>query len=340
MQGTPADAFRALIEREGIVVEFGQGADGGAVALSHRVTLPLDTAKRLVLALNEPLARHAARLRAAEDAAARGHTPVNAPPDQAGAKAAQLMRLVGELDVPNQHERSFRLSADGLLANRFLLTVNSRDIRGDARARALAIGAELGMPDALRRAAQEKFGMAAALHFGFEGGPGSIICKLYLERAIPPEEAARAKPVLLHLAFKWDLVTAAEVISEYLWYPGLDAAGIETRLAQVYVDGAPAESFAIAKAALALAGARIPAERLQYLEVQEANGRRSFDLNVYDAALQVKDLLPLLHRMREHYGVPPGRVQALYDQIKAQALGHVAGGVHRNGRDFFNIYFR
>jgi tryptophan halogenase len=341
MKGTPADAFRALVEREGIVVEFGQGSEA-SVALSDRVVLPVETAKRLVLALNESLARHAPRLRSAEDAL-RGQTPVNAPPDQAGAKAALLLRLVSELDAPHQHERSFRLSAAGLLANRFLLTLNTRDIRGDARARVLGICAELGMPDRLRQAAGEKFAMAACLHFGFEGGPGSILCKLYLERAIPAEEARRARergePLLLHLAFKWDLLTAAEVVTEYLWYPGLDAAGIEARLAQVYRGGEPAASFEIAKGTLALAAQRVAAERLQYLEVQEANGRSSFDLNVYDAALQVKDLQPLLQRMREHYAVPPGRFQALYDQIKTQALGHVAGGVHRNGRDFFNLYY-
>ena len=31
--------------------------------------------------------------------------------------------------------------------------------------------------------------------------------------------------------------------------------------------------------------------------------------------------------------------QALYDQIKMKALGHLAGGVHRNGKDFFNLYY-
>ena len=43
--------------------------------------------------------------------------------------------------------------------------------------------------------------------------------------------------------------------------------------------------------------------------------------------------------MREHFGVRPGQFQALYDQIKNKPLGHVAGGVHRNGKEFFNIYY-
>ncbi len=96
----------------------------------------------------------------------------------------------------------------------------------------------------------------------------------------------------------------------------------------------------IAKAALEMAVAKAPAEKLQYLEVQEdANSRRSFDLNLYNAKLQVKDIQPLLQRMREHFGVRAGQFQALYDQINNKALGHLAGGVHRDGKDFFNVYY-
>jgi tryptophan halogenase len=91
---------------------------------------------------------------------------------------------------------------------------------------------------------------------------------------------------------------------------------------------------------LALGAARAGAEQMQYLEVEEAeNGRRSFDLNLYSAGLQVKDVQHLLQRMRAHFGVRPGQFQALYDQIKGKVLGHLAGGVHRDGRDFFNLYY-
>ena len=69
------------------------------------------------------------------------------------------------------------------------------------------------------------------------------------------------------------------------------------------------------------------------------NTRRSFDLNLYNAGLQVRDLQPLLHRMRERFDVRPGQFQALYDQIRGRALGHVAGGIHRDAREFFNVYY-
>lgn len=344
MKGTAADAFRAGLEGGEVVVEFGrpQGEGGACIVLSDRVKMPLETAKRLVLQLNEPLARHAGRLRRPDPM--RGQTPVNAPSDEAGAKAALLLALVRELGVPHQHERSFRVAQGSLLAHRFLLTLDAADIAGDARERALAICDRLEMPGELRRAAAQDFAMARCLHFGFEAGPGSILCKLYLERAVSPEEARAAceksQPLLLHLAFKWDLVKKAQVVTQYLWYPRRRVEDIEDRLVQVYRGGEPAASCAIAKAVLQLAAGRMPVEKLQYLEVQEPdNGRRSFDLNIYGAGLEVKDVQHLLWRMREHFGVRPGEFQALYDQIKTRALGHLAGGVHRDGKDFFNVYY-
>jgi tryptophan 7-halogenase len=342
------------------VVDFGRVAraasaeEEAAVAVSDRIVMPLETARRLLISLSDALRPHALGLRAAEakslspgDAAAATRPDqgaVHAPPDEAGKKAALLFNLVGEMGVPHQYERSFRISAGGLHANRFLLTVDKRDIAGDARERVLGICERLEMPPALRKTASERFEMARCVHFGFEGDAGGVICKLYLERLVPDEEARhareRAQPVLLHLAFKWNPASKEDVTTEYLWHPALSAAEIGGRLAKhVYRDG-PEGSVAIANAVLALAAGKVAAEKLQYLEVQEQdNGRRSFDLNLYNARLQVKDLQPFLYRMRELYGVRPGQFQALYDQIRLKALGHLAGGVHRNGNDFFNLYY-
>jgi len=145
--------------------------------------------------------------------------------------------------------------------------------------------------------------------------------------------------LLLHLAFKWDLVTGGGVTSRYLWHPFLSAAEIGQRLDRIYRDG-PAASVAVARAVLQAAAERAPAEKLQYLEVEEPQtSRRSFDLNLYNAKLHVRDIQSLLLRLREQYSVRPGQFQALYDQIKGMLLGHLAGGVHRDGRDFFNVYY-
>ena len=343
MSGSATDAFRGKAEGENIVVEFGSSlAVPGAIALTQQVVMPVDTAKRLVLALGDALRRYAPESLSPE-AARRAVTPVNAPPDAAGEKAALLLKLVADLGVPYQHERSFRICPGGLHANRFLLSLDAADIAGDPMQTVMEICARLGIPDATRKAAEESFGTAACVHFGFEDTAGSLLCKLYLERQVPAGEAAaaaaRREPVLLHLAYKWDPSSGAAVLTRYHWYPRLPLAELEARLASVYRGRAAEASIAIARTVLRAAAKRAPAEQLQYLEVEEGNGRRSFDLNVYDAALQLKDVQDALFAMRERFGVRPGQFQALYDQVKTRALGHLAGGVHRNGEEFFNVYY-
>ncbi len=351
------NAFKLSLDAGHIVIEFGNTLDAvtgaAGVAVSDRVSLPVDTGRRLLHWLNQGVERHAALLRAEaakalppEQAAVAmrpGQDPIRPPTEEAGERGAELLRLVGNLGIPYQYERSFRISERNLAANRFLLTVDVGNIPEDRCVRTLEICDRLRMPQSARDEAQANFAMAKCIHFGFEADDGTIVCKLYLERAVSNEEALRAgaagEAVLLHLAFKWDLLKGTAVTTRYCWRPGLSAAGIEERLAHVYRNG-PQTSFEIARAALALAKNRVAAEMLQYLEVDEAeNSRRSFDLNLYNAKLQVKDMQALLHRMREHFAVRPGRMQALYDQIKMKSLGHLAGGVHRGGEDFFNIYY-
>ena len=343
-----------------MVIEFGRVTEPasesgrGAVSASERIVLPMETARRLHLSLGEALKPHAAALRAAEaqalapqDAAAAVRpvqSGARAAPDAAGEKAALLLRLVGELGVPFQHERSFRMAEGALLANRFLLSVDRRGMSDDARARVLEICRRLGMPEPLQGAALARFDMASCIHFGFEGDAGRVVVKLYLERAVPRDEARRSRergePALLHLAFKWEPDTGAQVVTEYLWHPALTAAEIAARLERHVYGGAEESSRDIAQSVLELAAGRTAPEQLQYLEVQEpGNGRRSFDLNLYNARLVVKDVQAQLYRMRDRYGVRPGQFQALYDQIKGKVLGHLAGGVHRDGRDFFNLYY-
>jgi hypothetical protein len=359
METRAANSFKLSLEGGALILEFGNVARSGSslgaagVAVTDRVILPVETGRRLALGLDDCLQQHAAALRAdeakalppAEAAAATrpGRTPARPPSEEAGERATQLLRMVGNLGAPYLYERSFRMCHRALLANRFLLTLDTRDIPGDPSGRVLEICDRLSMPASARQAAESNFGMAKCVHFGFEADRGGTICKLYLERAVPEEEAARARagrePVLLHLAFKWDVGRGDAVTTRYWWRPGLTTPDIKERLAQVY-SGGQQGSFDIACAALSLTEGRISTETLQYLEVEEAeNARRSFDLNLYDAKLQMKDIQSLLNRMREYFGVRPGQFQALYDQIKTKTLGHLAGGVHRNEEEFFNIYY-
>lgn len=358
MKPTPADAFRAAVEDGRLALEFGASREAASdqaalIELSDRVVIGPQTAARLLHALREALERRP--MAAAGDAsdlasatgsldapAGPGATPLNLPPEPAAEASAQLLDRVRALGVPYQYERSFRMSQDRLQANRFLTTVSRADLGEAALERTLDIGRSLGMPEAAQAALRARFDLAHALHFGFEAGDDAILCKIYVERRVPPDEvaeaSARGAAVALHFAFKWNVDGGPHVESRYDWFPGLDAQGIASRLRTLY--GGDGPSLDIALEALAVASERAGTTQLQYLEVDEpGTGRRSFDLNLYDAGLAVRDLLPVLLRMRDLYGIRPGQFQALFDQVRARALGHLAGGAHRGGRDFFNVYY-
>ena len=273
----------------------------------------------------------------------RGSTPLNLPHDPMAETADWLRAAVSEMAPQHFQERSFRLSQGQLQANRFLLSINSAQLPADALERSWAICRHLGLPQTLRGEVERAFAGAAHVHFGFEGEPERTLCKLYLERRIDAREATRARetgePALLYTSFKWDTARSNHVVSLYHLWPGLGAEGMAARMEQAFAGADPALT-AQALAVLEACARRLPGERLQYLEVTEAGQPRlSFDLNAYDAGLTLRDLQPVLFALRDQFAIAPGRFQALYDQVKGKRFGHLAGGIHRDGRPFFNVYY-
>lgn len=337
------DNFRGQVAPGEVHLQFGAARDASTVDLQRDVVLPPLIALRLLSRLREAVreAERRAAVAPGDLVAQMGTTLLNAAPQQAGEQAALLFRLVDGLGAPYRHERSFRLAPGSLQSNRVLLSLG-RSALGDAAApRLAALAAQLGLPAALGETVAGHWSQSRAVHFGFEADGTRSRYKLYFERAAADEEARRAAagaPVLLHLAWKWDPVNPADcVTTRYDWLPRLDAATLRARVQRLYGDGAPLEA---ALALLELAAARIAPEKLQYLEVsEEGSPRLSFDLNLYDAGLAVRDAQGPLARLREHFAVRPGQYQALYDQVRALPLGHLAGGVHRDGAPFATVYY-
>lgn len=370
-----ADAFRMRLDEHGhVLLEFGHRAaddaldppanPAGTFTASDRIVMAPDIARRLIDGLADALGRGAAPAVSTEPRASapdrsvrpavlrtvpddalrqRGTTPLNAPPDPAAENAAWLMNAVREMAPAHYQERSFRIAPQSLQANRFLLSISSSQLPPDASARAWAICRHLGIPAGLRPQFEQEFARGDHVHFGFEGEPGKVMCKVYFERTVTGLDAARSRetgePALQYVAFKWNCDRDEHVVSRYHWHAGLSLAAIEGRLAKICEPASPA-LLEMARSVVRAAAARLPPERLLYLEVTEdGQPRQSFDVNFYDARLQMRDLQPMLFAMRDHFGIRPGQFQALYDQLKTKPMGHLAGGVHRDGQEFFNVYF-
>lgn len=343
LAGVKAGAFRAAIAEARIAIDFGQPAPGGgtAVSLSNRVLLDPVTVIRLISALQVCMREYDAKWGNLPRIESAAPTRSHAEPEAAGRKAAELFRVFDNLHVPYMYERSFRISDQALAANRFLLSMGRKSLPGDFRRAVQDICGRINMPAALREKVDANMDGVRSLHLGFEGDE-RVLFKCYLEydHSQNAATAVPGEPVLLHLAFKWDTSDPDHhVTSRYLWFRSLPEAQMLERMESIY-GKTDNPSLGIASEVLDAVSGRANAEDLQYLEVQEdGNERKSFDLNFYDAGLLVKDLQLPLARMRDRFAIRPGQFQALYDQIKSQPAGHLAGGLHRNGKDFFNVYY-
>lgn len=226
-------------------------------------------------------------------------------------------------------ERSFKLSAGSLLADRYLLGVHKSAI---SPAKLFGACEQMGMPARFLCAIRERAEEANAFHFGFEGSDSGGLYKVYLEFAqrLRPEGAA---PVLLHLAYKWRVLdSSVATIATYTCHPGLSVEAIAHRLASTQTSDAAA-------AILRLAATRT-AVPLMFLEVaEEGNPRASFDLNLHAAGIRIEEVRDVLVQAGARYGIPRERVDALYEGIKHRTLGHLSWGINREGRDFLTVYY-
>jgi tryptophan halogenase len=258
-----------------------------------------------------------------------------------GPRARLLWQLVAGLGVDFGYERSFQVCRGALLPNRFLLSLARRAIGTKPDERILDLCRRLGMPREFLEAVQGELEAARFVHFGFEESRTTNLYKVYLERDIPAGAPAGLDPILLHVAFKWDIGHADRgVRTRYHWHPGLTAADLLRRVSAVYASSAHGDSLDIARGVIQLAAGRMAYEDMRYLELaEEDNARRSFVLSVYDAGLRVADLYPYLARMCRRHAIPAEQFQGLYERIGARAFGHLAGGLHRDGQDFFTVYF-
>ena len=72
---------------------------------------------------------------------------------------------------------------------------------------------------------------------------------------------------------------------------------------------------------------------------EEGNPRRSFDINLYEAALRLRDLDSPLAAARRRYRISDETFGPLFQQVADARFGHLAGGIDRRGRDFLTVYY-
>lgn len=251
--------------------------------------------------------------------------------------AAQLRDAVGGLNEPYGAERSIKLKAGALLQERFLLSLHKSAFGEDAASGVHRFIAPFRMPERYRQAVMGSLPDVEIIHVGCESDGSSELLKLYLEF---PFDADTCDSVVVHRAYKWDAINPENrALTEYRYQPGIGRAGIVKRVGELFASNDRAPSVFV-RQMIEKSERDIPADELLMLEVtEEGNPRSSFDLKFYDAEWTLISLETELAALFSHFQLPQALHQRLMQQCGDRILGHLSGGIGRDGAEFITLYF-
>lgn len=263
--------------------------------------------------------------------------------ETAAQRATLPFQIVEELGVPCGYERSFKMLDNRLFANRYLLGVETKHLTRD---RMLDVCGKLNMPQAYADSLAEHFAEANLVFLGFEDNETGCIYKVYLEfwdkvRKDIQSKRDKMEPVMLHLGFKWNTNdNTHRAVARYACYPLLSVSGMLQRLTNIYQGHEDKTSLRVAKEIVEFAANRAGERSFIYLEVSEGKSPRiSFDINLYRANIRLKEIHASLWELRGHFSISADRFGRLYELAGDKLLGHLSGGVNREGEDFFTVYY-
>jgi hypothetical protein len=324
------------------------------VALNERIILTPAAAKRLSVSLNNIISSYESEFGSLdEEVVFRDRlipTPPMSPPSFRSAQAAQKVdlcfRLLDSLNIKPAFERSFKIKEKELLKNRFLLGFEKDLIGPSPNEKILNICEQIGMPPDLMATFLKNLPEASIVGFGFGENETTCIVRAYLEFGIRYYRAMKDKPhnpdpYLSHLGFKWDVSdSTVSVLTKYTCHPGYTTEDMLERLSNDLYGHKNRSPYKIVKGILDLASSKVGNDKFLFLSVNEENNpRNSFDINIYRANLQMNGIYPFLLGMSRLYSIPEEQFDELYEPEKTKIIGHIAGGIDREGNDFITIYF-
>lgn len=266
------------------------------------------------------------------------------PADSTVPEAARLLLIVRRLNVHYLHERSFKVVDGAILCNRFLVSFHKNFMGPKPRDTLLSVCEQLDAPNVFLQKISAIYPDADVFHIGFEEGLHTRTYKLYLEHANRFQRAVkdrRSEPLLVHLAFKWDpKCPEKRVIARYTSRPSLTVQKMIDNLLLIYDHREEAIPYICAVQLLSLASKRMHEKNILFMEVEEENNpRRSFDINIYDAKITLKEIDPLLSPIMNYFDIPEGESRKLLRSESEQIVGHLSGGIGRDGKEFCSVYY-
>ena len=310
MRSAYANVFNVTGGREEVALHFGRkgapdaGRNEMRVGLTNKILMSPSAAKRFAVMLNSVIRDYENRYGPLEGSSPPSNAQeqmellIRNPPfskTDGIAEKAGLLQRIRDLDIEVGYERSFKMFDKNLSGNRFLFGIKIDTIRERAHETILDICGQLEMPANLLENFQEHLPEANVVGFGFDESERTGVCKVYLEFGDSFKEAIknnphRPAPFVLHRGFKWDLKDPSKwATGRYTCFSFLPMETLLERVSNILDPHEYGRSFDIAKDMVGAAASRIPARDILYLELTEENSsRRSFDINMYRADMQLK----------------------------------------------------
>jgi hypothetical protein len=268
------------------------------------------------------------------------------PIEKTDEQAAILVDLVKKLQVPFGFERSFKIAHKTFLPERFLVGFERKKADGGQPARIMDICRRINMPEDFLMRFQEDYAAANIILFGFERNEKSRFYKVYLEFTDRHQKAVEKypenpDPFEIFTGFKWNISDPSrKVVTRYTCFPSYVLNDMMRQASRFLYRNAEKKPERIVNGILEMASYKAAPNEFQYFEAGEAdNQRKSFSINLYWAGLRMMEIYPFLLEMAHYYSVPTGDFLRVYDAVKTQILGNLAGGIDREGRDFLTLYF-
>jgi hypothetical protein len=340
-------AMQVKADREEVMLLFGthhRSDTGEGVIVSKRMVLNPSVAKRLMIMLESVVAKYESTFGSLEEhgkpEGKEARNIIGLPPFRLRLtveRVTAFFDLLKDLRVRFAFERSIKFSRRALLGGRFLIGIKKGSI-GEFEEKVLLICTRMNMPSALLDRFRSGLDAASVVGFGIDEGERGCIVKAYQEYRMRSAAPNETQPYLCNLGFKWDASNSARnVMTSYTRFPSLSVEEIQGRLAGFFPLNS--EALGLAKNFVESASKKLKGS-VYYTEASEqGSARSSFDLNMYEANLLMKQVYPLFLEISKLYSLHQGEFEKLYGPVSGHLFGHLAGGIDRNGEEFLTVYF-
>lgn len=329
-----ADRWGNRWSKDSVFLRFGDSS------ITTAISLDLIAAKHLSQALNKAVHQHEKNfgvswsehdLERAEIADARLRSEELRA---SNALAQNLYLLVKNLPL-NGYERSFKMADKALWADRFLVGISLDFI---ALEDVIFLMTQMDMPDLFDADVRSRLPKANFIHIGFEQGEVSTY-KFYLEFPLGNIDAKTPHP--LYRGYKWNAENSEQrAISHYTQAQVLSLPLLLEKIDAMYQGEKENDVVRnIAKTIVTQAAGKVATTELLFVEVHEENSQRlSFDINLYETGMTIRDLQPMLLALSEHFMIDKKEFAELMKRTGDDLAGHLSGGTDRNGNAFLTTY--